>query len=284
MSLFTQPLPLPLALLLACVLLPTAAARAQSNFASDQLLTIAQKEQQVYLRLAQDPEFYSDADLERQLIALTQSYSAYLTDHPDNVEALILYGKLLRRMGDSEAAFNAFLKADKLNPALAVVKQQIGTHLAEQGKGKAALPFYLQAIELEPATALYHFALGQLLHAFKAEFVADAIFTLDAIDREMIKALRHALQLEPANFDFQMRLGEAYYDLESPDWKAALIHWNQIRKTTETTLRQEIVDLHRARVLGKLGRIQEAQALAATVQQPSLQQSRQQVLEEVARF
>lgn len=282
MSLFSKPLPV--ALLIATMLLPMATTQAQSNFASDQLLTIAQKEQQIYQRLAEDPEFYNDSDLERQLITLTQSYSAYLTDHPDNVEALILYGKLLRRMGDTEAAFNAFLKADELNPKLAVVKQQIGTYLAEQGKGKAALPFYLQAIELEPATALYHFAVGQLLHAYKAEFISDEIFTRDAIDREMIRAFRKALQLEPTNFDYQMRLGEAYYDLSSPDWQAALIHWNQVRKSADTTLRQEIIDLHRARVLGKLGRIEEAKALAATVQQSSLQQSRQQVLDEVARF
>ncbi|MFT4902263.1 MAG: tetratricopeptide (TPR) repeat protein [Lentimonas sp.] len=270
--------------LFSCCCLASAQSFAQSNFATEQLLTIAEKEQKVYKRLAENPRFYSDADLERQLNALTQSYSTYLTDHPDEVEALILYGKLLRRMNQPEAAFNAFLKADEIDPQIAVVKQQIGTYLAETGKGKAALTFYLQAIELEPDTAVYHFALGQLLYGFKTQFIEEEIFTIDAIDRQMIKAFQQALLLEADNFDFQMRLGEAFYDLASPDWKSAMLHWNKVRKTTDTELRSEIIDLHRTRVLGKLGRMEEAKALLETIQQPSLQQSRQQVLAELTQF
>ncbi|MEN8662848.1 MAG: tetratricopeptide repeat protein [Lentimonas sp.] len=257
---------------------------AQSNLATERLLKISQKEESIYKKIAEDPEFYSDSDLQRRIEELLQSYRTYLTNNPDDVNALILYAKLLRRTDQTNQAFAAFLKADELDPKIAVVKQQIGTHLAEKGKGKAALTFYLQAVELEPKTALYHFSLGQLLHQFQSDFLEDEVFTRDALDRETVKAFRKAATLEPGNFDFQMRLGEAYYDQASPDWKAALLHWDQVHKTIPDELRQEIIDLHKSRVLGKLGRTKEAIDLTKTIQQPSLQYSRQKVLDEIAQY
>jgi tetratricopeptide (TPR) repeat protein len=182
-----------------------------------------------------------------------------------------------------DEAFNHFLKADEIDPNIAVVKQQIGTYMAEGGKPKAALPFYLRAVELEPKTAIYHFALGQLLHEFRTTYIKEGIFTRDALEREMLKAFKQAVALEPNAFDLEMRLGEAYYDLSSPDWKSALLHWNKMRKEAENQLQADILDLHRARVMGKLGRTGEAITLAQKVQTVGLQRSKQQVLDEIAR-
>jgi tetratricopeptide (TPR) repeat protein len=257
-------------------------AAGDSDLASSSLLAIAEKEAKIYQKIAEDPEFYSANDLDRRINELVQSYRTYLLDQPNDVSAYILYGKLLRRVQENEQAFMAFLKADELDPEIAVVKQQIGNHLAEEGQGKAALTFYLRAVELEPQTAIYHFALGQLIHDFRQEFIEDGIFTSDALEREMLKAFRRAAALEPENFDFQMRLGEAYYDLTSPDWKGALVHWNKLRNKALTTLQGEILDLHRARVLGKLGRAAEAHKLLEQVLSPALQHSKQQVHDEIA--
>ena len=175
-----------------------------SDLASKRLLNIAEKETQIYQKIAENPEFYSEDDLDRRINELVQSYRTYLLDQPDDVSAYILYGKLLRRVQENEQAFLAFLKADELDPEIAVVKQHIGNHLAEEGKGKAALTFYLQAVELEPETAVYHFALGQLIYNFKDEFIKSGVFTQDATEREMLKAFRKAAKLAPNNFDYQM--------------------------------------------------------------------------------
>ncbi len=272
-----------LLLSLACLAGPGLAS-AQADFASDRLLDIASKEEKIYQRLAEDPDFYSAEDLDRHIQDLVNAYRAYLADNPDDPSAYILYGKLLRRVDENEQAFQAFLKADELDPKLAVVKQQIGTHLAEQGKGKAALQFYLHAVHLEPETAVYHFGLGQLIYQFRDEFIEDEIYTRDALDREMIRAFRSAATLAPDDFDLQMRLGEAYYDLASPDWRTALLHWKQLRKNADSELRAEIIDLHRARCLAKLGRHKEARELAETIEQPSLQFSKRSVLDEIGQY
>jgi len=256
---------------------------AQSNLADKRLADIVTREENIYKKIAADPEFYSTGDIERHVTDLIGAYSAYLMDHPQDVNALILYGKLLRRVERFDEAFNHFLKADEIDPNIAVVKQQIGTYMAEGGKPKAALPFYLRAVELEPKTAIYHFALGQLLHEFRTTYIKEGIFTRDALEREMLKAFKQAVALEPNAFDLEMRLGEAYYDLSSPDWKSALLHWNKMRKEAENQLQADILDLHRARVMGKLGRTGEAITLAQKVQTVGLQRSKQQVLDEIAR-
>lgn len=253
----------------------------QTDFATEQLLSIATTEEEIYKKIVEDPDFYNDVDLERRINELVQSYRAYLIDNPKDVNALILYGKLLRRVGERDQAFTAFLKADELDPEIAVVKQQIGTHLAEEGRGKAALPFYLQATDFEPDVAIYHFGLGQLLYRYRDEFISERLFTRDALDREMMKAFRKAASLEPDNFDFQMRLGEAYYDQNSPDWKSALLHWKKMRDNLDEGIDFEIINLHYARVLGKLGRAQEAREICQTVVHPKLQKSKQQVLSEI---
>lgn len=270
-------------ILTACFLLLQGGANAQSaDLASNQLLAIAERETSIYQKIAEDPDFYSEADLDRRINELVQSYRSYLAEQPKDVSAYVLYGKLLRRLGEYEQAFVAFLKADELDPEIAVVKQQIGNHLAEEGKGKAALTFYLNAINLEPETAVYHFALGQLLHDFRSDFIEEAVFTREALEREMLKAFRQAAALEPQNFDFQMRLGEAYYDLSSPDWRAALVHWRRLRSESSTSIQAEILDLHQARVLGELGRFDEAGKLASGVKNPALQKSKKQILDEIA--
>lgn len=280
------PLSTLLTLISAIALTTSLAAQTQSDLDTERLLDISQREQKIYQQIAADPEFYTADDLERHVNQLILSYSTYLSENPDDVSALILYGKLLRRVEKNDAAFKAFLKADELDPKIAVVKQQIGNHLAETGKGKAALTFYLNAIELDPEVPAFHYALGEILYTFRDQFLEDAIFTRDALDREMLKSFQTAVRLEPDSFDAQMRLGEAYYDLASPDWKAALLQWNKLRKSipADQTLRRQILDLHKTRVLGKLGRTTEAKELAASIVQPSLQHSKQQVLAELAEY
>lgn len=253
-----------------------------AHFTSERLLKIAKSEEKIYQKIAEDPLFYSDDDLERRITELAHSYRNYLKDNPDDADAHILYGKLLRRMNQPNEAFTHFLKADELEPKVAVVKQQIGNHLAEAGEGDTALIYYLQAVELDPEVAIYQYGLGELLYSFGSDYIKEELYTRDAIDREMLKAFTKALQLDPENQDYQMRLGEAYYDQASPDWKAALLHWNKVRDKSELGIRTEIIDLHRARVMAELGRYEEAKALAESIDNPALQKSRQQVLDEIA--
>ena len=51
-----------------------------SDLASKRLLNIAEKETQIYQKIAENPEFYSEDDLDRRINELVQSYRTYLLD------------------------------------------------------------------------------------------------------------------------------------------------------------------------------------------------------------
>ncbi len=220
-----------------------------------------------------------EGDQQLRLNDLIHEWELLLTNNPGEVIPYIFYGKLLRRVDQKEHAHRMFVQANRLDPNIAVVNQQIGNYLAEDGDYGLALGYFLKAIELSPKTALYSFQLGELLFHFRDYYVADEILDRPTLDSQMLAAFQTAAQLEPDNRDFQFRYAEAFYDLEAPDWAAALTAWESVEKTVSPGLETEAVQLHRARALARLGRRTEARTLAEEVTEPSLQQSKKQVLE-----
>ena len=70
-------------------------------------------------------------ELNRKAQDLVALYEAFLSENPNDTNALILYGKFLNKVGQESHAIGFFLRADELNPKIAVVKQQIGNFLVE---------------------------------------------------------------------------------------------------------------------------------------------------------
>lgn len=273
-----------IALIVSASTLAQAQFEQQPEYVRERLHKIATKEESLYDQIAADPDHFSPDDVERHVRELTHAYQNFLTDYPNHLEANILYGKLLRRIGRPNEAFNTFLRADEINPKVAVVKQQIGNHLAETGKGKAALTFYLQAVDLEPNTPIYQFGLGELLLNYGNQFIEESIYTRETLDREIMRVFKTAAALAPDNLNYQMRVGETYYDQMNPDWSEALKHWDQLKNDALTGTQNEIIDLHRAYALSKLGRYTEARETASKIQSTALQASKNKVLQSIAQF
>ena len=63
----------------------------------------------------------------------------YIGENSNDTHALLLYGKFLRKVGQNEHALSYFLRADSINPKLAVVKQQIANYLVEKQRPVDAL-------------------------------------------------------------------------------------------------------------------------------------------------
>ncbi len=229
--------------------------------------------QETLFRMGEAGEI-GEADFSRRAAAISSEYDRLLAANPDDITLLILYGKFLRRMGSDEDAHRLFVHANRIDGKLAVVKQQIGSHLAEQGQYAQALAFYLTAVQLEPQTGAYHFGVGQLLFAYREAFIEDGAFTREGLDRQMLQAFSEALRLEPDNKDFRFRLGEAYYDVEKPDWEAALALWKSFESRELTDLERDAVRLHKARVLVEMGRKDEAASLITQPVVPSLETTR----------
>jgi tetratricopeptide (TPR) repeat protein len=216
---------------------------------------------------------------ERRLRALGERYRLFVEDNPDHLYGRIIFGKFLRLVDDRERAHEQFRAADRLDPEVAVVKQQLGNYYFEKGEVTEALPYFLAARELDPEVAVYQYQVGEALAQGREALVEAGTYTRETVDRRMLAAFARAAELAPSVRDFQMRHAEAYFDVATPDWERALALWEGLAKGSDDEAEQAVIALQKARVLLELGRAEEARALARSVSQPALEQSRQRILD-----
>jgi hypothetical protein len=135
--------------------------------------------------------------------------------------------------------------------------------------------YFLSAIELDPEEPLYHYQLGSLLHAYAEFFLDDGMFDRATLDSKMQTAFRRAAELAPENWAFLYRHAESYYDLENPDWEAALEQWLALAERADPGLPRQTCQLHAANVLLKLDRRDDAVELAGSIDEPALAEEKQ---------
>lgn len=252
-----------------------------SSFLQRRLLELVQKEKELD-ELASKSNTQA-SQVQPMFQQLARDYRSLISDNPDKLEPRLLYGKLLSRYGDSEGAREQFLLAAKIDPEVAVIHQELGNYYAEEGDYTRALAYYLNAVHYGPDEAVFHFGLGQLLASYRYQFLQDQIFDQETLDQQMIEAFSQASSLQPDNLTFQFRLGEAFYDVDSPDWEQALLHWNQLQERDDLSpIQVDAVRLHRARCLLNLQRHGEARQIAQQVSTPALQQTKQALLDNIS--
>lgn len=251
----------------------------------DRLAAIALEDRDFFQALAKNPDTWPAAERDRRAQTLHDEYWLYIAEYPDDVNAIILYGKLLAHTGQRDAAYGAFMHADALNGKIAVVKQQLGNYLAENGSYKAALEMFRQATALAPDEAIYHYEMGELLAIFYEGFLKDKILDQAALDQTMLTEFARAMTLAPQVRAFVWRHAEAYYDMDDPDWNAALGAWDALAAMTTSEIEQVVICLHRIRILIELRRFAEARELLAQPVPTALEKVRvalQQYLDKAA--
>lgn len=247
------------------------AATASRSLLEERLLQVIEREQALdEAAAAPDAE---EGDIQQRFHAVSREYADIIARNPDNLDARLLYGKLLMRYGDNAGARDQFIMAARINPEIAVIHQQLSTFYAEEGDYTRALAYALNAIELEPMTAAYHYGLGQVLTAYREEFINEAVFNEKQVDDKILESFRTASRLEPSSVELQFRYGEAFYDVANPDWEKARRHWAVFANNFQLTrLQEDAVRLHQARCLMEMGREKEADALIEQVQSKQLLQ------------
>ena len=260
---------------------PSAPVFERSSEAETLLLDIVLREKTLFSQLEERPDLHTDEQAQRLIDGLVEDYAYYNETYPGDAMALILHGKLLHLIGLREAAMERYLRADAIDPHIAVLKQQIGNYFVEEDQGVAALPFFFHAVELEPEEAVYHYQLGELLYHYREIFVEEGVFESVALEAAMHEAFAYAARLQPNDFDLQMRFGESFHDLSEPDWQSALSHWEQMEDRFPELIQDEIILLHKARVLVELERYSDALGALRYVRHRSLWSSRDTVLERI---
>ncbi len=249
-------------------LLPLGAMRAEGerSAADEELEALLELQHELLGRAAMAAYQEEVEALRPRVQTLVFDYERFLRNNPRHVDGMVAYSMLLgsRVIDERERAEALLLKANALDPNRAVVKNQLGKYIAEDGRPIEALNYFLAAVELEPEQALYHFQVGQLLGAARDDFLRSGEWTPEQIDAALMHALEEAVRLDSDNFAYAYRLAEAHYDVAEPDWEAALAAWQALAMRAEDPLRQGMVRLHEANVLLAMERLEDAAAVLET--------------------
>ena len=222
----------------------------------------------------------NEKEMTRHAQEIVANYESYLSQNPEDENALILFGKFLRKVGQEEHAVEFFLEADKINPKLAVVKQQLANFLIEKDRPVDAFPLLILTVELSPKEAIYHFQLGNFLFLFEKELVDEQIFTERSAQSFMHQCFREASKLEPASFDFQLRYAQSFFDFSDSNKSNALKAWKNVEESfpRRTKIEKDYFRLCQAKVLLELDRSKDASLLLRTVSSKSLKEAKDSLL------
>jgi tetratricopeptide (TPR) repeat protein len=228
---------------------------------------------------------HTNPELTRKAQEIVSDYEVYLGENPKDANALILYGKFLRKVGQEQHAVDYFLEADSVNPKLAVVKQQLANYLIEEGRPVDAFPFLIMTIELAPSQPDYHFHLGNFLFLFEEELVKEKIISKDRARSFMHKSFKQAAKFAPTNFDYQLRYAQSFFDFPDSSKEEALEVWdNLIRKFPDrSSTEKDYFKLCKARVLLELNRKSDALTLLNSVSSSTLDSAKQSLIHQVNR-
>lgn len=272
----------PLLVLLIAVFAAAGGSRAVAgeSLTEIQLRQIAERQRTLLAAAAADNQSgkLDRSQFRMQAEQLCHEYESLLHETPDYAPGYAAYGYLLWKLGMRTQAAAILLRANQLDPNIPLVKNELGNYLAEEGKPLDALEYFLAALKLAPNEPLYHYQLGTLLYEARSDFVNSGEWTRASIDRTMLEAFRHAAELAPNRIEFTYRYAEAFYDLENPDWDAALKVWRQLEAKAPSDIERQTMRLQEANVYLKAGQPARAKALIDSVTVPELQSQKQKLV------
>jgi tetratricopeptide (TPR) repeat protein len=251
---------------------------AGGTMAEHTLKRIVERQKEVLATAAKQGEKLDEGSFLQQMQSIAHDYELLLRNNPSFAAGYAAYGFFLSKTENRKEAMTMLLKADQLDGKIALVKNQLGNMFAEGGKPVQAAPYFLAAIELEPKEPLYHFQLGTVLVEAREDFLKTGEWTRVTLDGAMHEAFRRATELAPDRFEFAYRFAESFYDLEKPDWNAALKAWSAMEEKAPTAIERQTMRLHAANICIKLGKIEHARALMETVDDPKLQGQKQKLV------
>ena len=254
------------------------------SLSQSRLLDILALEQDLF----SDPNIDGVSDTSRaELITkgsrIDSMWRSYILDFPEDVQALVLYGKFLRRTGREDAAYEMFKRADSMNPNIAVVHQQLSAMDAEAGEIKNSLARIRRAMELEPDNKTYMRQCAFLLAGAKKRILQQGMLSPEEYDSLLRFCYLRPCQLSPDDRGARVRYAQSMYDLCNPDYQEALRVWLELRKNAALNIDKQTADANIARALVELGRDGEALNYLEKIDLPALERAKRLLLEEIRR-
>jgi len=251
--------------------------RADEAVAETKLKEIVAHQKALFAEAEKAGDKLDEENLRTQLQQVGNDYETLIGRNPKFVPAYVAYGLFLGKVDNRKDAIGILLKANALDKNIAVVKNQLGNYLAEEGKPIEAMNYYLSAIQLEPKEALYHLQLGNLINDARADFLKTGQWDRTQLDKTMQNALLEATQCAPDDWRYVL----SFYLVEKTDWDAALQFWKDFEKKLPGGVQQGAARINQAKVLFAKSQPDEAKAVLATVTEPELKEEKEKLMAEI---
>ncbi|MFT3868156.1 MAG: hypothetical protein QM715_06615 [Nibricoccus sp.] len=255
--------------------------RADDASAESKLKEIVAHQKAFFAEAEKAGDKLDDENARGQLQQIGNDYETLIGRNPKFVPAYVAYGLFLGKVDNRKDAIGILLKANALDKNIPVVKNQLGNYLAEEGRPIEAMNYYLSAIQLEPKEALYHLQLGNLIFEARAEFLKSGQWDRSQLDKTMQNSLLQAMQCAPDDWRFGYRYGLSFYQVEKPDWDAALQFWKDFEKKLPAGLQQGAARINQAKVLIAKSQPDEAKTVLASVTEPDLKEEKEKLITEI---
>ncbi|HEY5079771.1 MAG TPA: hypothetical protein VII43_07980 [Opitutaceae bacterium] len=274
-------------LLIAIATLFSGVARADApvvseSMADHRLKGIEEHQKVLFADAAAQGKELDGAAFQAQVEQLTREYESLLRDNPQFADGYACYGYMLWKVGLRKEAVAILLKANQLDPGIALVKNELGNYLAEEGKPLEAVNYFLSAVKLQPSEPLYHYQLATLLYEARDDFLKSGEWTRDSVDHAMLEGFRRAAELAPDRIEFTYRYAESFADLRDPDWPAALKAWQGLEAAAKSDVERQTMRLMEANVLLNMGSADQARKVLGTVTDPKLDPQKQKLVARMA--
>lgn len=267
-----------LTLLLATAALVPGGRADDETMAQHTLRGILDRQKALMAETAQGDEKLDKETLRLQLQQLVHEYELLIKANPDYADAYADYGYLLWKLDLPHEAMQQLLKADRLDPNIPMVKNELGNALAEDGKTIEALNYFKAAADLNPKEPLYHYQIGTLLYAAREDFIGRGGYTRAQWDEEMHGEFRKAAELAPDQIAFTYRYAESFADLTAPPWDEAYAYWGSLLPKASGAVGRDTILLQQANIRLKQGRVDDAKSLVDQVKAPELEKQKQKLV------
>jgi tetratricopeptide (TPR) repeat protein len=216
--------------------------------------------------------------IEAELQSIVDGYEKLIGAAKEYSPVYISFGMFLHRTGERKASNAMLMRADQLDPYHAIVKNQLGNYLAEEGKYDQALAFYQMAIDLDANEPLYHYQTGNLLFEYKRFFIDDKLFLPDSFDLQMQESFRTAALLAPTHLPYRLRYAQSFFDVSRPNWEAGIEEWQQLVEFPGDPTQKQLMELYMARARFEAGPHTAARKIIKGINRTELQKSKENLL------
>jgi tetratricopeptide (TPR) repeat protein len=200
-----------LTFVLSGLLLVSSLSGASESATERTLKGIVARQKILLAQAAETNDKLDEESLKVQLTQLTHEYQLLILTSPDFAEAYASYGYLLSKLGQNSEAMKQLLKADHLDPTIALVKNQLGNALAENGKPLEAINYFQAAEQLAPEELGYAYRYAESFYDLSHPDWDEAFHAWTVLESKAGSIIeRQTMQLQEANVRLkQGRIDEA---------------------------------------------------------------------------